>query len=212
MAVQTANTVQSENAFLAPNWIDESIVNAQLDLLLKTYQFKFVKIGLVKNIKSLNRLIKSCVRANPNVKIIWDPVLSASAGFDFKHDLLNIESVIKYLYLLTPNFEEITKLSGEVDQLLGAKKLSKYCKVLLKGGHNEKAIGTDILFMRDKVITFKPKPAKFAQKHGSGCVLASAIAANLAKDYPVQKSILRSKRYVEAFLSSNNTLIGAHKP
>jgi len=212
MAVQTANTIQSGHSFVAPNWIDESIIIKQQDILLKSYPFQFVKIGLVPNINLLNTMIRSCIKANPSVKIVWDPVLSATAGFNFDQDFKNIENTLKHLYLITPNFEEIKKLSGMETEIEGANALSQFCRVLLKGGHNSAALGKDLLFHRGEVQSFNPKAIKFSPKHGSGCVLASAITANLAKDYPLQKSILRSKRYIEAFLSSNNTLIGTHKP
>jgi len=47
-------------------------------------------------------------------------------------------------------------------------------------------------------------------KHGSGCVLSSALTANLALGYPLPIAAERAKRYVERFLTSNKTLLGWH--
>lgn len=212
MAVQTANTVQTDQKFYTVNWMEKKLVDDQLKVLLKSYQFNYVKIGLVSSTESLSSFVQSCVKANPTVRIIWDPVLSASAGFMFSQNLKDLADVLKNLYLITPNFEEILNISGESDAMLGAQKLSAHCKVLLKGGHNPNDAGKDFLFENGKQNSFNPKNIKFTPKHGTGCVFASAITANLANGYPLQKSILRSKRYIEHFISSNSTLIGTHKP
>jgi hydroxymethylpyrimidine/phosphomethylpyrimidine kinase len=71
--------------------------------------------------------------------------------------------------------------------------------------------GRDYLFGGGKEHSFRPREnAKYA-KHGSGCVLASAITANLAKGYNLQRSCLMAKQYTLRFLNSNSTLLGYHK-
>ncbi len=213
MAVQTANTIQVEDEFLSVNWIDEDIVISQLELLLTKYRFSYVKIGLVPSLAFLKKVSSILLSNNSHAKLIWDPILSASAGFDFNHDLSTIESILKYLYLITPNWNEVKVLSNENDAIEGAKVLSKFTKVLLKGGHNELNLGKDYLFQEDKQNGFNAKKTvkPIFAKHGSGCVLSSAITANLFQGYPVHKTILKSKRYMEGFLSSNKTLLGNHK-
>ncbi len=211
MAVQTANTVQTENTFTAVNWVDDAIIFNQLNSLLKQYQFNFVKIGLIKDLVLLEKIVDRCLEANPDTKIIWDPVLKASAGFDFNHDLSILNQILPKLYLITPNWNEIKSLTGNEDAMSAAKTLSQYVKVLLKGGHNLTAPGKDYWLDNSSIKTFNPKPARFHEKHGSGCVLSAAVLANLSKGYSVQKSVLRSKRYIEGFLSSHPSLIGKHK-
>jgi hypothetical protein len=74
-------------------------------------------------------------------------------------------------------------------------------------------LGKDYLFQDDKQNGFNPKKTvkPIFAKHGSGCVLSSAITANLFQGYPLHKSILKSKRYMEGFLSSNKTMLGNHR-
>jgi len=212
MAVQTANTIQTEDKFLSVNWIDEDIVIKQLETLLSKYRFKYVKIGLIPNLEFLQKAIQILKAHNPKIKIIWDPILSASAGFTFKKDLSQLETVLEQVYLITPNWNEIKVLANNDDALKGAKQLSVLTKVFLKGGHNETNLGKDYLFEDGNQKSFKPKKTvkPISPKHGSGCVLSSAIAANLQQGYPIQKTILKSKRYIESLLSSNKTLIGRH--
>jgi hydroxymethylpyrimidine/phosphomethylpyrimidine kinase len=213
MAVQTANTIQTEDEFVSVNWLDEKIVISQLEVLVSKYKFEYVKIGLIPNLEFLQTVI-SILKANDNtVKIIWDPILSASAGFDFKYSLNELESLLNQLYLITPNWDEVKVLSKNNDALIGAKFLSQFTKVILKGGHNETDLGKDYLFQNGIHNGFNPKKTvkPIFAKHGSGCVFSSAITSNLQQGYPLHKSILKSKRYMEGFLSSNNTLIGKHR-
>lgn len=213
MGVQTANTIQTENEFLSVNWIDENVVLKQLEMLLSKYKFKYVKVGLIPNLKFLQKVITILKQNNPKTKIIWDPILSASVGFEFNQNLENLNVVLKDLFLITPNWNEVKVLAGNNDSIEGAIQLSNLTKVYLKGGHNPDDLGKDSLFENGNQKTFNPKNTKkvLSSKHGSGCVLSSAIAANLQQGYPLQKSILKSKRYIEGFLGSSKSLIGRHR-
>lgn len=213
MAVQTANTVQTEDTFLSVNWIDEKAVINQLNTLLSKYRFDYIKIGLVPNIEFLKKAIQICKDANPNSKIIWDPILSVSAGFNFNHQLDSLKDVLEQIFIITPNWYEVMALADSSDSIEGAKQLCKLTKVYLKGGHNPKDLGKDYLFDGEIQKAFNPKKNNktFYSKHGSGCVLSSAIAANLLQGYPLQKAILKSKRYTEGFLGSNSSLLGKHR-
>jgi len=182
-------------------------------LLLSKYTFSYVKIGLIPSLDFLQKVVSILIANNRHTKLIWDPILSASAGFDFKHNLNTLESVLNKMYLITPNWNEVKVLSKNDDALSGAKFLSQFTKVILKGGHNESSLGKDYLFEDGLQKGFNPKKTvkSICSKHGSGCVFSSALTANLQQGYPLHKSILKSKRYIEGFLSSNKTLLGNHR-
>ena len=211
MAVQTANTIQTENQFISVNWIDEVSVIDQLQTLLNAYQFNVVKIGLIPGTGCLERVLNLCLTANPKTKIVWDPVLSATAGFDFAQDLSQLKTCLSKLYLITPNWDEAKQLSGNDNAMAGAKLLAGMTHVLLKGGHSSEHTGKDFLLKDDQIKPYNPKTITFYPKHGSGCVLSSSLSANLNLGYPLHKSVLRSKRYIESFLSSHPSLIGKHR-
>ena len=205
-AVCTANTVQNENEFVAPNWIAEEEVFAQLDVLLKEHQFSYVKIGLIPSLEFLKKLI-----AKLDAKIIWDPILSASSGFNFDHDLSELKEVLKGIYIVTPNWNEVKKLSGNEDAQKGARNLSAFTNVYLKGGHNPDVKGKDYFYFEQNIFPFNPKIKVLYEKHGSGCVFSSALTANLAIGFPTIKACLRSKNYMNKFLNSTPTLLGTHR-
>ncbi len=198
------------------NWVSEDVALTQLELLLKTYPISCVKIGLVKSLDVCIKLVDVILAKNSAAKIIWDPVLSASAGFTF-HDNINADLLNKLLdriYMITPNWEEVLQLlPNEKEALLAAKALSKHTNVYLKGGHNTEDVGKDYLFTpNEKTYPFNAKLKRTAYaKHGSGCVLSSAIASNLTLGYPMLRACLKAKQYTTRLLESNAGLLGFHR-
>jgi hydroxymethylpyrimidine/phosphomethylpyrimidine kinase len=226
LGVISANTFQNDTEFKRVDWIPvEKIIN-QISVLQERFEFEYVKIGLLENLEVLDTII-SYLRAHiSSLKLIWDPILKASAGFEFHKEVnkVMVEKICKQLYLITPNVPEAVALGLSVDSIENARHLSKYCNVFFKGGHaddlklkieNSKVrteVGRDYLFTTDgKVFAFRPKIKNIFSKHGSGCVLSSAITANLAKGENLHRACLKAKQYTEKFLSSNKTLIGYHK-
>ena len=210
--VCSALTYQNDTEFIHVDWIDSDKIKEQILVLFKKFKIDFIKIGLIENFSVLLQLVKWIRSKNPEVKIIWDPILKASAGFEFhavkKHDTL-IE-IFKNIDLLTPNIPEMKLLYSFDDAEKNALEISKYCKVYLKGGHTQNKIVTDILFTENKQIKFDSKKFNHNEKHGSGCVLSSSILANLATGKSIDDACNLAKKYTERFLLSNSTLLGYH--
>jgi hydroxymethylpyrimidine/phosphomethylpyrimidine kinase len=212
--VMSALTFQNDIEFEKVEWLTLEKIIDQILVLQKRFQFEYIKIGLIENLDILHQLILHLNSNISNPQIIWDPILKASAGFNFhdKIERLKLEEICKNIFLITPNFEEIKTLTGEQDEKKAAKDLSKFCHVFLKGGHNENDLGRDFLFTTDgKEFSFRAKQKIEFGKHGSGCVLSSAITANLAKEFNLHRACLRAKQYTAKFLNSNKNLLGYHK-
>lgn len=212
MGVVTGLTFQNDSEFDGVQWVEINGILKQLEVLTRKFRFRVVKIGMIRDLEMLSEIIS--VLKHQNARIIWDPVLKTSSGFTI-HKTLESEqlvSILKNIYLLTPNTDEVKILSGKSNEAEGAKELSKYCHVLLKGGHSEKQRGRDFLFTKEgEIFSFKPKKITEGRKHGSGCVLSSAIAANIALGNNLHRSCLKAKDYVTKILLSNKTLLGYHK-
>ncbi len=209
MAVITANTIQTETNFTSVIWIDEQIVFSQLLPLLNQYSFSAIKVGLIPNLSFLLKIVS--LPQLRQTKIIWDPILSASSGFNFNHDLTKLEEILNHIYMITPNWNEIKILAETNDATIGAEKLAKLTNVFLKGGHSTE-VGKDYLFSKKgKIYPLKNKSNIATEKHGSGCVLSSALTANIALKFPIIKTCLRSKKYTTTILESNKSLLGYHK-
>lgn len=248
--VCTALTIQTDTEFLKNDWLATEQIIAQLQPLLEKFPIAAVKIGLIKNLETLLAVCDYLISFDSNIKIVLDPILKASAGYNF-HDWnaasVIFKNVLKRLYLITPNYLElqaliipeelldqdklVTDLSltahshfsaaaaetangaeidsqQEIDQV--CLNWSADCAVLLKGGHHPLRPGTDYLFHQNERMEFKSGSQDVSPKHGSGCVLSSAITAQLALGNSVSKSCLLGKQYIEKFLNSNTSLLGYH--
>jgi hydroxymethylpyrimidine/phosphomethylpyrimidine kinase len=213
LGICSAQTIQTENEFISIKWADEKEMMKALETLLSRYDVQVIKIGIIENIEGLKNIISFIHKKNDSIKIIWDTVIRSTSGFDFWNGELNedaLKEILKEVFMITPNFNEVMRLTAATDTKAAAKILSAYCNVLLKGGHNEDEIGVDHLYKRNEVSILKPSVSTASTKHGSGCVLSSAIAANLALGNGLHTSCINAKQYIERFLTSNDSLLGYH--
>lgn len=211
-AITTANTIQTENMFLEIQWTDLSFVIRSIETLFLSYEISTVKIGIVPDLYYLNRILSSIKLLSPETKIVWDPVLKSSTKFEFIkiNDDLILNEVLSKIDLITPNYDEIMILFPDFISDKPWVNNEITTAILLKGGHNEAALGTDYLFQRSSVTELLPSNINFQPKHGSGCVLSSAISANLALGYDLKTACSEAKLYIEKYLSSSSSLIGYH--
>ena len=213
MGVCTSLTYQNDREFEDVQWTKPEDILRQIEILNRQFQFKYIKIGLIESLEVLMQVIDYLVDKNPGAKIILDPIFKASAGFDFHQEIAKEQfiQIAQKIYMLTPNWTEMQKIFPQKEVKEGAAYLSQFCKVYLKGGHNPVELGKDFLYNKDKIYPLNPRTKNPSPKHGSGCVLSSAITANLAKEYPLLKACLKAKTYISRFLDSNPTLLGYHQ-
>lgn len=211
-AITTANTIQTENTFYEIQWTDLSFVIRSIETIFLNYKISVVKIGIVSLLYDLNRIVSTIKMLSPSTKIVWDPVLKSTTKFEFMSikDYSDLHKILSKIDLITPNYHEIEILfPGFISENLHSKN-EVPTNILLKGGHNESAIGTDLLFLKNEVLDLLPTNKKCFEKHGSGCVLSSAIASNLALNQNITEACKNAKIYIENYLSSSSTLIGYH--
>ena len=213
LAVNTAQTLQTENHFISIKWEDEKDILTALELLLNQYDIAAVKIGIVENISRLKNIVLFIHQKKAATKIIVDTVIKSSSGFNFWNEQINEQVLLEILskvFLITPNYNEVLQLMPFANAKEAARKIAAHCNVLLKGGHNEEEKGVDYLYTKNSMVQFLPHNGYVSAKHGSGCVLSAAITANLALGFDLQIACTNAKKYIEQFLSSNKTLLGYH--
>lgn len=211
-AVITANTIQTEDTFYEIQWTDLSFVIRSIETLFLSYKISVVKIGIVPSAHYLNRILSTIKLLSPTTQIVWDPVLKSTTKFEFLSitDYSDLNKILSKIDLITPNYNEIEILyPGFISKKLWLQNEIP-TNILLKGGHNETAVGTDHLFLKNEVFDLLPSDKKCSEKHGSGCVLSSAIASNLALIQTLYEACKNAKTYIEKYLSSTSTLIGYH--
>ncbi len=212
LCVNTSNTLQTATKFYSSQWLDLKDVLNAIDILLAEYPVKVVKTSIVPSFDFLLEVIQHLKNKNESIKIIVDPVIRSSTGFNFQTDIKrkDLINILKNIFLITPNIHEAMQLSNNTDSRKAAAELAEYCNVLLKGGHDIKEPGFDYLYMDAVCHVLKPSGIKASEKHGSGCVLSAAICSNLALGLDLKAACIEAKKYVEQFLSSNKTLLGYH--
>lgn len=214
LGICSAQTIQTENSFLSVRWEKEEDMLQAVNTMLSHYNVQAVKIGIIENISRLSKIVSFIHQKNAAIKTVVDTVIRSSSGFDFWNGRMNEEelhALLPKVFLITPNYEEAAKLVPGSDAKAAAQKLSAYCHVLLKGGHNTEEAGVDYLYLKNGgVERLQAGTDHISPKHGSGCVLSAAITAHLAAGTELVESCRQAKIYTEHFLNSNTTLLGYH--
>ena len=213
LSVCSAITVQNDISFNDCQWVAFEIIIAQIDILFKRFKISVVKIGIIESWQILSKVIDKLKSLNPEIKIILDPIIKASAGFNF-HLTENqniLDNILKKCYVITPNYDEVKQLYPHLSIQDTIKHISKLTNIYLKGGHRTDKKGWDELYYNEGTIaSFPPIANNVFEKHGSGCVLSSSLASNILLNNSLENASKNAKRYTEAFLNSNKSLLGEH--
>ncbi len=212
LSVVTAITYQNANHFEGVKWLSANEIIQQLRSLLEQHPPQTIKIGLIESALSLKEVLSFIKTSWPEAVVIWDPIIKATAGFTFHEDLhLSINEIIEgQIDLITPNQPEYLQLFRSQNPQKIANSLG--CRILLKGGHSSGTSVSDILYTPNEKpyhILSERLPDN-RQKHGTGCVLSSAIAANLANGLSFNKACFEAHFYVKSFIASATGLLGYH--
>lgn len=222
----TAITAQNTLGVVSQMALPPQMVREQIIAVMDDLHPSVVKIGMLSNAEIVNAVAEVLSEYNP--KIILDPVIVSTSG----HRLLSVEAqdVIKEKLLpiselVTPNIPEMetltnmSLLSFEEKEKAANYLLSLGTKaVLLKGGHEDGEVKTDILFCRTHEVCSQliahnsqlvSESISTQNVHGTGCTLSSAIAAFLALDYSLEDAVREAKRYItEAIRAGADVRIG----
>lgn len=213
LSVCTANTIQNDINFDACYWMPIEQIKAQITLLFNRFTISFVKIGIIENWSVLEDIVNLLLKLNPAIKIILDPILKSSSNYEFHQSDKTLDKILKSIFLITPNYEEIQRLyiNKSIEETIEA--ITSKTNLLLKGGHREDKKGIDELYIKNGNKTIMIESSNLNRihpKHGSGCVLSSSITSYLALNYSLVESCQLGKKYIDNFLSSSETLLGIH--
>jgi hydroxymethylpyrimidine/phosphomethylpyrimidine kinase len=171
----------------------------QANTVLNDFQVQAIKIGLIGH-HDTALAIQSVLLQHPHIPVILDPVLAAGGGTSLANDAL-IDSITELLLpcttVLTPNSEEARILANQTNLTdCGETLLNKGCDfVLITGTHEQSTTVNNQLFQsKEKTETFSwdRLPNNY---HGSGCTLASSIAALVAQGLPPFTAIAEAQEY-----------------
>jgi hydroxymethylpyrimidine/phosphomethylpyrimidine kinase len=216
----TAITVQNTHGVTGVVGIDPAVVEAQGIAVLDDIGADAIKTGMLGDTATVEAAVR--LIDHGAVPAVIDPVMIAKGG----QSLLADEAVqavrvlmIPRAALLTPNAPEAAALTGlAVDDLDGLRAaghalLGMGAKaVLMKGGHIEGDMVTDVLLTPTAERVFAAVRLDSRHTHGTGCTLASACAAGLAQGLPLDAAVARAIDYVRQAIESAPGLGGGHGP
>ncbi|WP_339844428.1 hydroxymethylpyrimidine/phosphomethylpyrimidine kinase [uncultured Dokdonia sp.] len=213
LSVCTAVTVQNDVDFKECEWMDKAVIISQIETLFERFEISVVKIGIIESWEVLSLVLDSLHMLNPEIKVIVDPIIKVSAGFDF-HSLEHqdvLDKIWSQCYIITPNYDEIQLLYPDLSIEETITHISSFTNIHLKGGHRNDKTGWDVLYHSQTVVkNIAPKAEKVLLKHGSGCVLSAALASNILLQQGIEEASINAKYYTEAFLNSTDNLLGQH--
>ncbi len=217
----TALTAQNTRGVHLIEAVGDSMLRAQIMSVLTDLKPDVVKIGMIGS-EAAARVIVECLKPYPALPVVYDPVMAATDGNPLT-DTGAIRYITRELFplcsLVTPNLNEAALLLNDEKPIELERDLKAVAirllrlrprAVLLKGGHLKGNAMTDLL------LTDTGEYAEFTQErivtrnlHGTGCTLSSAIAAFMARGFPLVESVRRAKIYTgQAILMGRQGNVG----
>ncbi|AOT08856.1 bifunctional hydroxymethylpyrimidine kinase/phosphomethylpyrimidine kinase [Pseudoalteromonas luteoviolacea] len=220
-SVITAVTAQNTCAVNAVFPIPVEVVAQQIDTVLSDLNVAAIKVGMLFS-PELVKTVATCL-TNYKGLIVLDPVMVAKSG-DTLVEQSAVDAIIKHMLpladLITPNLPEAAILLGTQtieDQTKQAQALIELGanNVLLKGGHGQGQICTDILALNGgEFINYTTPRIATKNTHGTGCTYSSAISAFLAHGSSLQDAVAKAHQYLhQAIVHSQRLTVGTgHGP
>ncbi|KAK7412039.1 hypothetical protein VNO78_03485 [Psophocarpus tetragonolobus] len=215
--VITAVTAQNTCGVQAVNLVPPDFVARQLHSVLSDMHVHVVKTGMLPSLPIL-KLLTHTLAKFPIQALVVDPVMLSTSGDvladpsvlpGFKHQLLPITDIV------TPNLKEASALLGglplhSVSDMRTAAKLIHDLgprNVLVKGGHLlDSLYSIDVFFDGQQFYELSSPRVNTRNTHGTGCTLASCIAAELAKGSSMLSAVKTAKHFIETALDYSRDL------
>ncbi len=217
-AIASLTFQNTQGVFGVENQTAET-VRRQVEPVLDDFEIAAVKTGMLPTREIIEEVAR-LIRENNLKNFVVDPVVRSTSGFDLIDDAalrVLIEKLFPLSDIITPNLPEAERISrmkietekdletaARIMQNQGAK------NVLIKGGHFIKAKdkrqkAKDFLFSGEDLQIFEAEFIETSATHGTGCTLASAIAANLALGKTLIEAVEIAKKFVtEAIKTAPN--------
>ena len=206
MTAITAVTVQNTLGVTGIHEVPPQIVRDQMKAVLSDIGADAVKTGMLHGVEIIEGTAAEIEAGAAEAALVVDPVMIAKGGArllaENAVDAMR-QVLIPMATLLTPNVPEAEVLTGrEIKTLDGQKAAADALlglgadAVLIKGGHLEGAIVTDVLATQEAIHTMTSPRIDTRHTHGTGCALASAIAALLSQGVEIVLAVEAARDYV----------------
>ena len=217
MTAITALTEQNTNGVSDIFEIPLDFVVKQINCCLSDIDINAVKIGMLHSAELIFAVYEALndnnILSNKDINIVLDPVMVAKGGHKLLKDnaIDALKNFIKVAQpILTPNIPEAEILTGiKINNLKDMKNVGKEIinlgasHVILKGGHMKARVMTDLLINSSEIHSIETSKIITNHTHGTGCTMASALSASLAKSIDIRHSFEIAHRYVNNAIKTN---------
>jgi len=211
MSVVTAVTAQNSVGVHGVWPLPAEAVAAQFRAVVDDIGVDAVKVGMLGTAQVAAEVAKLLAGLDPAVPVVVDPVAVSKHGdallADDALDVLRNE-LLPRATVVTPNLDEVRVLTGlTVTDVDGMREAAARMLelgpawVLVKGGHLESDRAVDLLSNGPDEVTLTALRDETRHTHGTGCTLASAVAAYLARGRTVPEAVRAAKLFVTSAIA-----------
>ena len=216
----TALTAQDTRTVHAVHTVPPVFIRQQIEIALADPGADAIKTGMLGDAATIET-VAACL-ADSHLPLVIDPVMVAKGGATLLESAALsalMSALLPLASLITPNVPEAEVLTGlaiptlsamhhAADQLLTL----GVPAVLLKGGHMDGDIVTDLLATSAGTIAFTRPRLSTRHTHGTGCTLATAVACGLAAGMTLPAAVERARSYVQAAIAAAPGIGAGHGP
>jgi len=218
----TALTAQNTLGVHAVHPVPLDFIARQIVVVMDDIGADVIKTGMLGTAEVIGVIADTLARHAAGVPLVLDPVMVAKGGARLLDpDALSAlkRVLLPMALVITPNLPEAEALSGmAIPDLAAMRQAAKALlalgapAVLLKGGHLPGDMVIDLLATADGVEEFNSPRIHTRHTHGTGCTLASAVAAGLAQGMSLRAAVLRARAYVHAAIAAAPGYGAGHGP
>jgi hydroxymethylpyrimidine kinase/phosphomethylpyrimidine kinase/thiamine-phosphate diphosphorylase len=215
----TALTAQNTIGVQGIHPVPPAFVVQQAQSVLEDIGADVVKTGMLFSAEIISA-VAEVLRHSPTLNVV-DPVMIAKEGANLLQPEAMAafkEEILPLTYLLTPNIPEAEALTGirisdrtEMEEAAQALQHMGATHVLVKGGHLTGA-PLDILRYADTTIVLERERINTPNTHGTGCTTAAALAALLARGFPLPTAARMTKDFIHTAITTAPELGHGHGP
>jgi hydroxymethylpyrimidine/phosphomethylpyrimidine kinase len=218
----TALTAQNTLGVFGVVPVAPDFIRQQIEVVLDDIGADVIKTGMLHDAAVIETLVAVLEERAAPVPIVVDPVMAAKGGARLiEPDAIDAlkRLLIARATVVTPNLPEAEILWGNAIGDVAAMRragealLRLGCRaVLVKGGHLPGDDVTDVLVDADGIRTWQNPRIASRHTHGTGCTLASAIAAGLAQGLGIDAAVARARDYVRRAIETAPGFGRGHGP
>ena len=222
MSAITAITVQNTLGVFGVHDVPPHVVRDQIKVVMQDLGADAIKTGMLSNAPIVETVAQALDDYAKNIPAVIDPVMIAKGGAALLADqaVAAVKSLLlPRAFMVTPNAPEAEALTGiKVENVDGQKRAGEALlklgakTALVKGGHVPGEVIVDVLASSAGFELFEGPRLATQATHGTGCTLASAIAALIAQGEKLHDAVDHARAYLVEAIKSAPGLGQGHGP